>query len=483
MKLRELLNRALALDWSGADPEIRSVVQDHRRSQPGTLFVARAGARHDGRKLIAEAAALGAVAVVAEDSPLLAGSPLPVILVADAEAVTGPLAAALLGDPSQHLTVTGVTGTDGKTSTSYLLRHLLTGQYRTALISTAAVHDGLRELPTEGHFTTPEAPEVQALLAAARDAGSSHVVLESSSHALDRHRLAGVSYDLAVWTNLSEEHLDWHGTLENYLLAKRSLVERARVAVLNIDDSNFARFAEKAERVISYGLAEGADWRATDISETPAGLQFTVRAGGTDWPVTLPMLGDFNVHNALAALAAAAELGVDANAAASRLAGFPGVPGRMQLVQTAPFSVLVDFAHTPPALQKALAAVRKVTAGRLILVIGAAGERDHRKRSALAAAAVRGADLVVFTEEDSRSEDTDTILSELQEGALQAGAKPGQFVLQPDRREAIRAALTAARPGDLVLLAGKGVEKTLERADETLDWNETAVAEEILAGL
>lgn len=483
MTLRELLKTALGLDWTGADPLVSSVVQDHRRSQPGSLFVARAGAKHDGRNLIPQAAALGAVAVLAEDSPLLADSELPVVLVPDAEAVTGPLASVLLGEPSKRMTVTGVTGTDGKTSTSYLLRHLLSGQHRTALISTAGVHDGLRELPTEGHFTTPEAPEVQGLLAAAHEAGSSHVVLESSSHALDRHRLAGVHYDLAVWTNLSEEHLDWHGTLENYLLAKRTLVERAGTAVLNIDDPHFARFAEPARRVISYGLTPGADWHASGIRRSPGGLEFTVEALGRSFQARLPMLGDFNVHNALAAAAAATELGVDPAEAIARLADFPGVPGRMQLLQAEPFSVLVDFAHTPPALVKALAAVRRVATGRLILVIGAAGERDHRKRPALAAAAVQGADLVVFTEEDSRSEDIDGILQELKQGAVQAGARPGQLVLQRDRRQAIHAALTAALPGDLVLLAGKGVEKTLERADEILEWNETKVAEEILAGL
>lgn len=483
MTLSELLRSALGLSWSGADPVITSVVQDHRRSQPGSLFVARAGARHDGRKLIPQAATLGAVAVIAEASPLLADSPLPVILVEDAEAVTGLLTAVLLGDPSRHMNVTGVTGTDGKTSTAYLLRHLLVERHRTALISTAGVHDGVRELPTEGHFTTPEAPEVQALLAAAREAGSSHVVLESSSHALDRHRLAGVHYDLAVWTNLSEEHLDWHGTLDNYLLAKRTLIERAGTAVLNLDDPHFARFAEPADRVVSYGLTATADWQAADIHESRAGLQFSVRTGWREFPVLLPLLGDFNVHNALAALAAAVELGVDVDAAVKRLADFPGVPGRMQLVQAEPFSVLVDFAHTPPALAKALAAVRQVATRRLILVIGAAGERDHRKRPALAAAAVEGADLMIFTEEDSRSEDTDGILEQLQDGARKAGARPGQLILEPDRREAIRLALTAAGPGDLVLLAGKGVEKTLERASETLPWDETAVAREILAGL
>ncbi len=482
MRLGELLQKALGLEWSGPDPQISGVVQDHRRAVPGSLFVARAGARFDGRRLLGEAARLGAVAVVAEDSPLLADSPLPVVLVADAEAATGPLSSVLLHEPSHKLKVVGVTGTDGKTSTSFLLRHLLATRYRTALISTAEVHDGRSELEPDGHFTTPEAPEVQAYLAAAVAAGSTHAVLESSSHALDRHRLAGVRYSLAVWTNLTEEHLDWHGSMENYLLAKRTLVERAGKAVLNRDDPYYPRFAEAATGHVSYGLDSRADWWASDIRQLPAGMTFNVHAGGRTFEASLPLLGEFNVQNALAALAAAAELGVSAETAVPQLGSFGGVPGRMQLVQAEPFSVIVDFAHTGPALQKALAALRNVTAGRVILVIGAAGERDHGKRAPLARAAVAGAGLVIFTEEDSRSEDTAAILEQLQAHAAEAGAAHGQVLLEPDRRRAIGLALEAAQPGDLVLLAGKGVERTLERQTETLPWDEATVARELLAG-
>lgn len=483
MRLSQLLRSALDQDWDGPDPEVSSVVQDHRRAQPGSLFVARAGARFDGRRLIGEAARLGAVAVVAEQSPLLADSPLPVVTVGSAEAVTGPLAAALHGNPSQQLTVTGVTGTDGKTSTSFLLRHLLSAQHRTGLISTAEVHDGQSLLEPDGHFTTPEAPEVQSYLAAAVAAGSRHMVLESSSHALDRHRLSGVSFDLAVWTNLTEEHLDWHGSMANYMQAKRTLIERAGTAVLNRDDPHFSSFAEAAQHVISYGLSSAADWQATAISESPEGLRFEARRDGLSVPVFLPLLGAFNVHNALAALAAAERLGIDPAGAAARFSSFGGVPGRMQIIHSGRFTVTVDFAHTGPALVKALAALRQVARGRIILVIGAAGERDHGKRAPLARAAVAGAELTVFTEEDSRSEDTAAILAELSAAAAAAGASPGQVLLEPDRREAIRLALTEARPGDLVLLAGKGVERTLERSSSVIPWDERAVALEVLQDL
>src|SRR5690625_3723463 len=331
MHLRGLLQEALGLGWTEPDPRITKVVQDHRLAEPGTLFVARAGAAFDGRTVLAEAAQLGAVAVVAEESPLLAASPVPVVRVADAEAAVGPLAAVLRGRPSEQLQVAGVTGTDGKTTTAHMLRHILAGSRQTALISTTGLHDGTRALPASGPFTTPEAPEVQELLAAAVTAGSSHAVVEASSHALDRHRLAGVEFDLAVWTNLSSEHTDWHGSVENYLLAKRTLVERAGVAVLNRDDPHYARFEEAAAEVSSYGLAEAADWQASDVRSVAGGVSCTVRGPGGSWPLHLPVPGEYNVWNALAALAAAGRLGVDSVAALERLGTFPGVPGRMQL--------------------------------------------------------------------------------------------------------------------------------------------------------
>lgn len=483
MPLGRLLAEALGLRWDGPDVVVQHVVQDHRKAVPGTLFVARAGASADGRAFIAEAARLGAVAIVAEDSPLLAGSPVPVVRVADAEAVTGPLAAALRGWPSRQLLTAGVTGTDGKTSTAHLLRHILAGRHLTGLISSTGLHDGASALPQSGPFTTPEAPEVQELLAAAVAAGSSHAVIEASSHALDRHRLAGVEFDLAVWTNLSPEHTDWHGSLENYLLAKRTLVERAGVAVLNLDDPHCARFGEAAREVITFGSGPGADWRVSDIAGSSGAVTFTLVAAGGSLPVFLPVPGEYNAFNAAAAVAAAHRLGVPSTEAVKRLASFPGVPGRMQLIRAEPFTVLVDFAHTGPGLGAALSSVRNQATGRVILVIGAAGERDHGKRAPLARQAVTHADLVVFTEEDSRTEDTAGILAELKTAADQAGAAPGQVLCEPDREKAIRLALSRAEPGDTVLLAGKGTERTLGRAGGAVPWDEAGIARRLLAEL
>jgi UDP-N-acetylmuramoyl-L-alanyl-D-glutamate--2,6-diaminopimelate ligase len=326
-----------------------------------------------------------------------------------------------------------------------------------------------------GHFTTPEASEVQWLLAQCVEAGCTHAVIESSSHGFALKRLAEVDYDVGVWTNLSAEHLDFHGTLSSYREAKAELMARARMSVLNLDDPEYGYFASQASQVVSYGLGEGADWRATEVLEQPGRLSWMLERRGARFAAELPMIGRYNVLNALAALAAAAEAGLSIGVLLRRLATFPGVPGRMQVVQVAPFTVVVDFAHTPPALTKALSAVRPQVRGRLIVVVGAAGERDPGKRQPLGASAVQHADFAIFTEEDSRSEDAEAILAQLAAGAEEAGGVPEDtFRLVPDRREAIRQAVAQAEPGDLVLLAGKGPERTLERRDVVLEWDEVA---------
>lgn len=465
-----------------ADVKITGVVQDHRLVRPGNLFVARSGARSDGRRFLAEAAAAGAAAVVAEQSPLLAHSPIPVVVVPDARAAVAPLAARFYGRPADAMHVTGVTGTDGKTSTAFLLHHVLSSRGSTGLLSTAGVRAGGLDLGTVGHFTTPEAPEVQDFLARMVSAGCTHAVVESSSHGLHMGRLDEISYDTAVWTNLTPEHLDYHGDMQSYLEAKALLVQRASASVLNVDDGYFSGFAARAAGpVTSYGLHAAADWRATDLEATPHGTGFTLHAAGRSLQAFVPLPGAFNVRNALAALAAASLAGMEPEEAVAALASFPGVPGRMERIIAEPFTVVVDFAHTGPALSLALGAIRAFTGGRILLVIGAAGERDPGKRPLLArAAAAAGADHVWFTEEDNRSEPLERILAELGEHAAAAGLS---HELIPDRREAIQAAIQAARPGDTVLLAGKGVERTLERGHEVIDWDEAAAAREALRGL
>jgi UDP-N-acetylmuramoyl-L-alanyl-D-glutamate--2,6-diaminopimelate ligase len=479
--LTEAFGPGFAIDTSAPAVPIHGVAQDHREGRigPGYLFVARSGARFDGRDFVPAALAAGAVAVVAEGPPLTESS-VPWIRVPDARLAAAELAAAFFDHPSRRLNVTGVTGTDGKTTTSFMLHALLQGSTKAGLLSTAGNRAGDLPLEVPGGFTTPEAPEVQELLARMVAAGCTHAVVESSSHGLALQRLHGISYDLAVWTNLTPEHLDYHGTLDAYRAAKTSLVSRAGRAVLNSDDPSFPAFAVAARSVSSYGLEGAAGWSARDIRQDAAGLHFTLLHETSSWPAFLPMPGLFNIHNSLAALAAAHELGVSPAEALPRLARFAGVPGRMQTIISEPFTVIVDFAHTGPALEKALAAVRGARQGRLLLVVGAAGQRDPGKRGPLGRAAAGGADLIFLTEEDSRSEDTAVILQQLADAALAAGADPDALRLVPDRRDAIHSAISAARPGDLVLLAGKGHERTLERATETLPWDEAAVARECL---
>jgi UDP-N-acetylmuramoyl-L-alanyl-D-glutamate--2,6-diaminopimelate ligase len=484
MTLRELFRSAFARELPADerfDDVVTGVAQASDRVVPGSLFVARPGLVTDGHTYAADAAARGAAAIVGERRNVATLHGLPYLRLDDARADIATLAAAFHDHPSRAMTVVGVTGTDGKTTTSFLLHHLLSERFATGLVGTAGIRLRHEPLPLEGHFTSAEAPEVQALLARFRDAGLDHVVLESSSHGLALHRLDAVAYDLAVWTNLSPEHLDFHGDMAGYLAAKRLLVERAGAAVLNRDDPHYPAFAAAAAEAIPYGLDAKSIWRASDVEARPGALGFTLAVGADRYRAHLPMVGGYNVHNALAALAAADRLGLPPTTTLPRLATFPGVPGRMQIVQRDPFLALVDFAHTPPALAKALTALRPLTAGRLIVVIGSAGERDPGKRAPLGRAAASHADLAILTEEDHRSEPLAPILAEMARGADAAGAREGEGYLRVgDRSEAIREAVSQARQGDTVVLAGKGHEATLERSDEVLAWDEVAELEEAL---
>ena len=489
MKLDKLVREALGLRLALPDLEVERIVQDTRTIEPGLpfVFVARRGRDFDGHRFAPRAIAQGAVAVVGSAGPderqtfpwLYA---VPYIYVEDDRLAVAKLAATLFEEPSKRLFTLGVTGTDGKTTTSYLLEHLLSGTHSVGLLSTAGTRIAGREVNLPGHFTTPEAPEVQELLARCVAAGCTHAVIESSSHGFALSRLAEVDYDVGVWTNLTPEHLDFHGTYAAYREAKGELMARARTSILNFDDPEYGYFASRASEVVSYGLAEGAEWRATEVTERSGSLAWVLERRGARFAAELPIIGRYNVSNALAALAAASEAGVSIGVSLRRLATFPGVPGRMQVVQSEPFAVVVDFAHTPPALTKALLAVRPQVSGRLIVVVGAAGERDPGKRQPLGENAVRHADFTIFTEEDSRSESCEAILSQLASGAEAAGGQVGRdFTLVSDRQEAIRHAVALADEGDVVLLAGKGHERTLERQDAVLEWDEVAEAKAALA--
>lgn len=488
--LASAVQTGLAITFEGLDAtRITAVAQDHRAVRPGALFVARRGAKFDAHSLLPEAARAGAAALVGElGAHELAHAPtVPYLRVPDTRAALPHLAAAFERHPSSRMRVLGVTGTDGKTTTSYLLHWLLLAGREAALLSTAGIRLGHVELePLSGHFTTPEATEVQALLGRFLRGGASHVVLESSSHGFSLHRLDAVEYAVGVFTNLTPEHLDHHGTLSDYRDAKATLVRRAATAAVNLDDEHSPYFLAAARaagrRTVTFGSAAGADVRIGHLSSSPGRLEFELEVFGARATARLPMVGAFNAWNAAGAVAAAVVEGVAPEAAVARLATFPGVPGRMQVVQAEPATVIVDFAHTAPALAKALAAVRR-EGHRLIVVVGAAGERDPGKRAPIGREARLGADVAVFTEEDSRSESTAAILAEIGAGAAAAGGREGvDYVLEPDRRAAIRRGVELARPGDVVLLAGKGHERTLERSGETLAWDEASEARAALAG-
>ena len=486
VRLHDLLRRALGLAAPAfPDAEVTGVAQHVAKVAPGHVFVARVGGLRDGHDFVTEAIERGAACIVGTRDGM-AGLPVPYVRVDDDRFATSALADAFHGHPSGALTVVGVTGTDGKTTTAALLHHLLQGVQappQASLLSSALVRVGLAAGELEGHFTTPEATEVQAHLAAARDHGVRVAVLEASSHAATLQRVAHVAFDVLVWTNLTPEHLDHHGSFDAYREAKASLVRRAGAAVLNRDDPNYPAFAAAAPAaVITFGLDARADVRAEAIVDEPGALGFLLVTAEGRWPARLPMVGHYNVANALAALAAARQLGVPWSIGVARLATFGGVPGRMQVVAHEPVTVVVDFAHTPDALDKALAAVAPAPGGRRLVVVGAAGERDPGKRAPLGAVATRAADVAVFTEEDHRSEPLAAILAAMAAGARAAGGVEGTtFHLVADRRAAIARALDLARPGDVVLLAGKGHERTLERGATVLPWDEAAAAREALA--
>jgi UDP-N-acetylmuramoyl-L-alanyl-D-glutamate--2,6-diaminopimelate ligase len=458
--------------------EVRGVTHDSRLVQPGFVFVAIPGVPlpsrkpFDGHDYIPQAIQNGAVAVVGMRELHLN---VPYLRVADARAALADLSAAFWGYPAQRLELLGVTGSKGKTTVAVLLHHLLQrARPPVGRLSTVGIKTGEEELFLPGHFTTPEAPQVQEVLHRFVQAGCRQAVLEVSSHALALERVRGLEYRVGVFTNLYEDHLDLHGSMENYFAEKKKLLERSRFAVVN-SDNPWTQTLRGRPQTWSYG--QQGDWQAQNLVESSTGLEFEVVSPIGRFAVQLPMVGRFNAENALAAMAAAAQVGLSVEQIQEGLASFPGVPGRMQLVQSAPFRVVVDFAHTGASLEAALQTLRPTTQGRLVVVIGAAGNQDPSRRVGIGQVAARLADLAIFTEEDHRTEPLEAIL----ETMAQAHGDPRRYVLIPDRREAIRYAIGKAQPGDTLLFSGKGHERTLERGTEAIPWNEVDEVRKALA--
>ena len=476
-----------------ATPISAPVVESSHEVEPGGLFVARAGRSTDGHRFIPEAIAAGPAAIIGEiEQPDLS---VPYIQVKDAQNSIGPLAAAWRDFPSRKLVVIGVTGTDGKTTTCHLLHSIFkfVSDIKAGYISTISADFGEESAATGLHVTTPSAPQVQAYLAKMVDAGLTHCILEMTSHGLAQGRLKGVDIDVAVLTNITHEHLDFHGSWEDYRAAKaimfRMLAESWRkdgldkTAVINADDLSAAYFAAiPADRNLTYSVEAQSDYRATDIEFSPARARFEL----ANQRFTLPLLGAFNISNALAAIAAARALGLDWQAVKAGIAAVDLIPGRMERIdECQEFIALVDFAHTPNALKRALEAGRGMIkpGKRLIAVFGSAGLRDIAKRRLMAETSARLADLTILTAEDPRTEALDDILAMMAEGCQAAGGIEGETYLRiPDRGLAIYSACQLANAGDLVMACGKGHEQSMCFGATEYPWDDREAMRSALRG-
>jgi UDP-N-acetylmuramoyl-L-alanyl-D-glutamate--2,6-diaminopimelate ligase len=490
------------------DPEINGISYDSRAVSPDYLFVAVSGFHTDGHKYIPDAIENGARAVIGTNRKALlnlAAAPpnnkVAFVQVKDERAALAHLSACFYNYPARKLGVIGVTGTDGKTTTTFLIASLLdTAGLSSGLMGTVDFKIGARRWSNDTRQTTPEAREVQELLDAMVQQNVRYAVLESTSHALALNKLLDCYYDIAVLTNITHEHLDYHGTFENYREAKGRLFEYLRhgypkpflkhppTAIVNADDPNAGYFLERAGpdvRIIRYGQRNPADIFPSEINATAARLEYNLHTPLGKTRISLKLPGDFNVYNSMAAAAVGMAVGLNLEQIKTGLESVTGVPGRMEAIEEGqPFSVVVDYAHTPESLTKVLNILRPLTPGRLLVVFGSAGERDRTKRPMQGAVAARLADFAVFTNEDPRLEDENAIIREIAEGAEQLGWRPGRDFLEiADRRTALETAFREARPGDTVLLAGKGHEQCIIIGKEKIPWDESREAREALRRL
>jgi UDP-N-acetylmuramoyl-L-alanyl-D-glutamate--2,6-diaminopimelate ligase len=478
MRLDQVLPAA-----AGVGVEISGLAYDNRLAGPGTLFFCVPGFTRDGHDFAADAVARGAVALVVERPLEL---PVPQVRVPSVRAAMAPAAAAFYGEPTASLDVVGVTGTNGKTTTAFLIRELLEAAGRsTGLLGT--VKSVIGGVEHEVKRTTPEAIDLQRTFAEMRAAGDVACAIEVSSHALELHRADAIHFAAAVFTNLTQDHLDFHPTMEEYFAAKRLLFsgERAGLstpsaAIVNIDDPYGSRLASELASPITFGLrSAGADYRGAELDTSLDGSTFTVDT--PDGPLALrsPLRGEFNVYNVIGALAVARALDVSAETCVAAIATAGQVPGRFETVDEGqPFAVVVDYAHTPDSLENVLRAARGVTRSRLRVVFGCGGDRDRGKRPLMGEIARRLADDVFVTSDNPRSEDPEAIIAEILEGS------GTEVAHDPDRHAAIAYAIESAQPGDVVVIAGKGHEQGQEFEDgRKLPFDDVTVAREVLRGM
>ncbi len=467
---------------------IHGIQYDSRKIGPGDLFVALSGGYFDGHDFTGQAGTQGASAILVERRLAV---DVPQIVVHDSRAALARVSARFYGNPSHFMDVIGITGTDGKTTTSYLLESILRAAgWETGVIGTVGVRLGQLALDADTRQTTPESLDVQRHLATMLHMGAKAAIIEATSHGLDLHRLDGTRFVTGAVTNVTHEHLEHHKTIAAYRRAKAILFERVGesggVAVVNVDDEGAREMIpySSGAKLVTYS-ADGidADLKALSIQLSVRGSRFelqTKRHG--DFLVETPMVGLFNVANVLCALGIALSHDISPELSINALRQTPQIPGRMEPVSHGqPFAVIVDYAHTPESIEKVLALLRGLTTGRLILVMGSAGERDRTKRPIQGDVAARLADYSVFTTEDPRFESAEAIIQEIAAGAIAQGAVEGRsFTCVTDRREAVAHALSLAQPGDCVLLAGKGHERSIIWGHEKRPWNESLIASEIL---
>jgi UDP-N-acetylmuramoyl-L-alanyl-D-glutamate--2,6-diaminopimelate ligase len=501
MQLEELVS---ALPWrievNAGGVSVRGLACDSRKVKQGDLFVAYKGVELDGHHYIPQAIEAGAVALAVEDEEYLTSSsgpswPVPAVLVPDGREALAHLAAAIHGFPSRKLRLIGVTGTDGKTTTINLIWSVLRTAGQTAgLISTVNAVIGGEQYDTGLHTTTPDALEVQGYLAQMVEAGAEYALLEATSHGLAQHRVTACDFDVAVVTNITREHLDFHGTFEEYREAKarlfRGLKSSARkagvpkVAVLNADDPSSYEYLRDipADVQLTYGIAREADVRAVDIDLSPPRLFFTALTPEDDFQVQMRLAGRFNVYNALAAIAVSLSQGVAVEDMRQGIEAVEQVIGRMEQVDIGqPFQAVIDFAHTPNSLRNALEAAKGMADGSVIVVFGSAGLRDREKRPVMGEIAGELADRVVITAEDPRTEDLGQIMRQIAEGCEKAGRREGiDYWCVGDRAEAIRFAVDMAEEGDLVLVTGKGHERSMCFGTTEYPWSDHEALREAL---
>ncbi|HOA22766.1 MAG: UDP-N-acetylmuramoyl-L-alanyl-D-glutamate--2,6-diaminopimelate ligase [Aggregatilineales bacterium] len=504
MKLSDLLKHVPGiLARPEADPDIIApIVEDSRAVEPGGIFVARVGGSADGHRFIPDAVARGVAAVVGERPPAEISAPVPYVQVEDAALALAVLAAARAGFPSRRLTMIGVTGTDGKTTTSMLIHSIMRAAGLAAgMITTISAELGDESLDTGLHVTTPTAPEVQGYLARMVEAGLTHCVLEATSHGLAQHRVSAVDFDVAVVTNIQHEHLDFHGSWEAYRDAKARLFHHVatstrkpgvpKLAVINLDDKPSAGVLLDipADRHLTYSLdpASGATVRAGEVVYGPDSTRVTIHLPDDGMVnVSSALIGEYNVSNILAAITAAYGLGLPVEAIRQGVEAVKAIPGRMERIDEGQdFIAVVDFAHTPNALRRALEAARLMIPpeGRVIVAFGSAGLRDPEKRAMMGRIAAELADFTVLTAEDPRTESLDDILAASAEAAREAGGVEGEtFWRVPDRGEALHFAVKLARPGDIVLACGKGHEQSMCFGTTEYPWDDREALRAALRG-